>query len=208
MHRVTSARNSLKEETLLVPRITSSQPSSVSTTAMTDSPLTAQTFIHQTATHPKPLSIFLLSLIMAQVQPRNSRILLLPHSQPSPGNPQQWHTHVPPSPPLSEHHWEAFCILLSRRETCYLKQQSPKKCALCFCLFFSFSFFSCPHSFEIPGLPPTSDLPLSRFKETQSRIHTHSRNQKTALKGVGKEESKAAWGQTGRVGQAAQSREC
>lgn len=118
---------------LLVPHVTYPQPSSVSTTAMMDTPLTAQTCIHQTATHPKPLSIFLLSLTMAQAQPRNARILLLPHPTPhqaalSSGD-TSWCTCDPASPPLSEHHWEAFCIL-SRRETCYLEQQPPKK-ALC-----------------------------------------------------------------------------
>ena len=65
-----------------MPHVTYPQPSSVSTTAMMDTPLTAQTCIHQTATHPKPLSIFLLSLTMAQAQPRNARILLLPHPTP------------------------------------------------------------------------------------------------------------------------------
>ena len=95
---------------LLVPHVTYPQPSSVSTTAMMDTPLTAQTCIHQTATHPKPLSIFLLSLTMAQAQPRNARILLLPHPTPhqaalSSGD-TSWCTRDPASPPLSEHHWE------------------------------------------------------------------------------------------------------
>lgn len=91
---------------------------------------------HPPSTPPKPLSSFLLSLTMAQVQPRNPRKLVLPRSQPSPGNPQQWgHKLVytcPSFPPFSEHHWEAFCILLSRRETCCLEQQPPKKALFVF----------------------------------------------------------------------------
>lgn len=139
MCTVTNARQGLEEETLLEPHVAYSQPSSVSTTAMMDTPLTTQTCIHQTATPPtppKPLSSFLLSLTMAQVQPRNPRKLVLPRSQPSPGNPQQWgHKLVytcPSFPPFSEHHWEAFCILLSRRETCCLEQQPPKKALFVF----------------------------------------------------------------------------
>ena len=89
-----------------------------------------------TCTAAMPLSSFLLSLTMAQVQPRNPRKLVLPRSQPSPGNPQQWgHKLVytcPSFPPFSEHHWEAFCILLSRRETCCLEQQPPKKALFVF----------------------------------------------------------------------------
>lgn len=93
--------------------------------------------LHPSDSHPlKPLSSFLLSLTMAQVQPRNPRKLVLPRSQPSPGNPQQWgHKPVftcPSFPPFSEHHWEAFCILLSRRETCCLEQQPPKKALFVF----------------------------------------------------------------------------
>lgn len=54
MCTVTNARQGLEEETLLEPHVAYSQPSSVSTTAMMDTPLTTQTCIHQTATPPHP----------------------------------------------------------------------------------------------------------------------------------------------------------
>ena len=83
--------------------------------------LTAQTHIHLTATHLKHLSIFLLSLIMAQVQPRNARVLMLsptptPARQPATAGHRSWSTNVSASPPLGEHHWETFCTLLRRSQ--------------------------------------------------------------------------------------------
>lgn len=143
--------------------------------------LTAQTHIHLTATHLKHLSIFLLSLIMAQVQPRNARVLMLsptptPTRQPSTAGHRSWSINVSASPPLGEHHWETFCTLLSRSQQ---KIDMLLTTAISKTVLFVFSppFLSrSSHALTPFGsltCPPTTNLPLSHFKGTQSRIHTH-----------------------------------